>query len=97
MNVGTKLKKKITYISAELRKSDQDEMVKLLKEFRDYFAWDYDELLGLERSLVEHKLSIKSGCRSVKQQPQRMTPEVTIKVKEEIERLLKAGFIRIAR
>ena len=33
----------------------------------------------------------------MKQQPQRMTLEATAKVKEEIERLLKAGFIKIAK
>ena len=36
-------------------------MVELLKEYRDCFAWDYDKLKGLERSLVEHKLPIKPG------------------------------------
>ena len=72
-------------------------MVKLLKEYIDYFSWDYDELLGLERSIVEHKLPIKPGYKPVKQQPRRMTLEATIKVKEEIKRLLKVGFIRIAR
>ena len=72
-------------------------MVELLKEYRDYFAWDYDEFPGLGRSLVEHKLLIKPGYKPVKPQPIMMTPEVTANVKEEIERLLKARFIRIAR
>ena len=65
-------------------------MVKLLKEYRDCFTWDYDELSGLKRSLVEHKLLIKPGYKIMTQQPRRMTPDITAKVKEEIERLLKA-------
>ena len=42
-------------------------------------------------------MPIREGCRPFKQQPRRMSPEVTLKVKDEIERLLKAGFIRTAR
>ena len=77
MNLGTKQQKKITYVTSELWKFDQNKLVRLLREFRDCFAWDYDELPGLERSLVEYKLPIKPGYKLVKQQPQRTTPEVT--------------------
>ncbi|KAI5312689.1 hypothetical protein L3X38_041863 [Prunus dulcis] len=43
--------------------------------------------------LVEHKLPIKGGYRPVKQARRRMSMETELKVKEEIERLVKAGFI----
>ncbi|GKV01316.1 hypothetical protein SLEP1_g13876 [Rubroshorea leprosula] len=42
---------------------------------------------GLDRKLVEHKLPIAEGFRPYKQPPRRMYAEVTLKVKEEIERL----------
>ncbi|KAI5344127.1 hypothetical protein L3X38_012004 [Prunus dulcis] len=49
---------------------------------------------GLDRQLVEHKLPIKDGYLPVKQARRRMSMDTELKVKEEIERLLKAGFIR---
>ncbi|GKV42144.1 hypothetical protein SLEP1_g49581 [Rubroshorea leprosula] len=52
------------------------------------------KMLGMDRRLVEHKLPIAEGFRPYKQPPRRMSAEVTLKVKEEIERLVKAGFIR---
>ncbi|KAI5351772.1 hypothetical protein L3X38_004663 [Prunus dulcis] len=51
---------------------------------------------GLDRQLVEHKLPIKDGYLPVKQARRRMSVDTELKVKEEIERLLKAGFIRPA-
>jgi hypothetical protein len=39
----------------------------LLKEFVDCFAWNYTEMPGLSRDLVEHRLPIKSGFRPHKQ------------------------------
>ncbi|CAL2245408.1 unnamed protein product [Prunus armeniaca] len=51
---------------------------------------------GLDRELVEHRLPIKEGYLPVKQARRRMSMDTELKVKEEIERLLKAGFIRPA-
>ncbi|XP_062013819.1 uncharacterized protein LOC133730203 [Rosa rugosa] len=52
---------------------------------------------GLDRSIVEHRLPIQSNCKPYKQPPRRCAAEVLPKIKEEMERLLKAGFIRTAR
>ncbi|GKV13532.1 hypothetical protein SLEP1_g24528 [Rubroshorea leprosula] len=52
---------------------------------------------GQDGKLVEHKLPIAEGFRPYKQPPRCMSAEVTLKVKEEIERLVKAGFIRTCR
>jgi hypothetical protein len=34
-------------------------MIRLLKEYFDCFAWSYNEMPGLNRELVEHRLPIK--------------------------------------
>jgi hypothetical protein len=69
----------------------------ILKEYKDCFAWDYPELPGLSRKLVEHRLPIKEGFQPFQQAPRRMAPDITLKIKEEIERLVRAGFIRPVR
>jgi hypothetical protein len=69
----------------------------ILKEYKDCFAWDYPELPGLSRKLVEHRLPIKEGFQPFQQAPRRMAPNITLKIKEEIERLVRAGFIRLVR
>ncbi|CAL8988547.1 unnamed protein product [Prunus brigantina] len=72
----------------------KDEIIALLHDFEDCFAWHYHEMPGLNRGLVEHKLPIKEGYLPVKQARRRMSMETELKVKEEVERLVKAGFIR---
>ncbi|CAN6558617.1 unnamed protein product [Malus baccata var. baccata] len=52
---------------------------------------------GLDSTLVEHIMPINEGYKLVKQAPRRMSNEIEEKVKEEIERLVKAGFIRPAK
>jgi hypothetical protein len=72
-------------------------MCNLLKEFADHFAWDYTEMLGLERDLVEHVLPIKHGFRPYKQPARNFNSELLGKITEEVEKLLKARFIRTCR
>lgn len=52
---------------------------------------------GLQIGLVEHELRIKEGFKPFQQLARRFSAEVQAKVKEEIEQLLKSGFIRISR
>ena len=54
-------------------------------------------MLGLDKSLVKHRLPIKLEFYPFQQPPRRMSNEVEQKVKEEIEKLLKAKFIKPTR
>jgi len=49
---------------------------------------------GLDRSIVEHQLPIKPGYRPYAQHPRRIDATIVDQVKVEIERMIKAGFIR---
>jgi hypothetical protein len=50
-----------TFISKKLDLSLQEPMIALLKEYSNCFAWDYMEMPGLDRSIVEHRLPLKKG------------------------------------
>jgi len=89
--------KRPTYVSTKIPKEFRDRIVELLKEYKDCFAWDYDEMPGLSRKMVELKLPIRPGKKPVKHIPRRFAPQILPRIKEEIERLLKCSFIRTAR
>ncbi|KAL1308631.1 hypothetical protein AAHE18_17G120800 [Arachis hypogaea] len=96
VNLGTHDDVRITYICKDLIDLFRTNLIDLLHEFKDCFAWDYHEMPGLDRSLVEHRLALKPNARPMKQIPRRFAPEINVKIKEEIERLIKAKFIRTA-
>ncbi|KAM2557547.1 hypothetical protein TB2_014658 [Malus domestica] len=97
IELGTKKDPRPLQISGLLESEDRAQIICLLQEFRDCFAWHYTEMPGLDATLVEHKMPIKEGYKPVKQAPRRMSNEIEEKVKEEIERLIKAKFIRPAK
>jgi hypothetical protein len=82
------------YVSACLSTSQKQELIKFLKAYTCCFAWDYTEMPGLSRELVEHWLPIKVGFRPYKQGARNFKPEIIGRVMEEMDRLLQAGFIQ---
>jgi hypothetical protein len=54
IDIGDGDKTRLTFISANLESSFTEGLIKLLKEYKDCFAWDYSEMPGLDRSIVEH-------------------------------------------
>jgi len=97
VDLGDGFVKRPTNVSAKINKEFMDRIVELLKEYKDCFTWDYNEIPGLSREMVELKLPIRTGKKPVKQIPKRFAPQILSKIKEEIERLLKSKFIRTAR
>jgi len=87
VDIGDGDKPRPTYVSAKLDPKYKSELVALLKEYKDCFAWKYYEMPGLDRKLVEHQLLIKPRYRPFKQAPRRIKLEVIANVKEEITRL----------
>jgi hypothetical protein len=69
----------------------------LLKEYKDCFAWDYTEMPGLDRSIVEHRLPIKSEFRPYQQPARRCNPNILPDIKAEITKLIETKFIQQCR
>ena len=96
VDIGPGDKPRPTFISKKLDPALREEMIALLKEYRDCFAWDYTEMPGLDRSIVEHRLPLKKGFRPFQQRARQMKAKVQ-EVKKEVEKMLDAGFIRPCR
>ena len=71
VDLGDGSVKRPTYVSAKINRGFKDRIVELLKEYKDCFAWDSNEMSCLSRELVEHKLPIQPDKKPVKQIPRR--------------------------
>ena len=64
------------FISVKLDPEYKLELVKLFKEYKDCFAWEYYEMPRLDHSVVEHWLPIKPGYRPFQQSARWCNPKV---------------------
>jgi hypothetical protein len=83
-----------TFVKRDLSVDYKSNLVELLRKNVDCFAWNYQEMLSLSHDLVKHRLPIKASFRPFKQHARRYNPLIDDRIKEEIDRLLKANFIR---
>jgi hypothetical protein len=93
INVNTEHDKKELKIGMLITTDMRSELVALLREYVDIFAWSYADMPGLDTEIVVHRLPLIDGCRSVKQKLRRTRPDVLLKVKEEITRQWDASFL----
>lgn len=71
-----------------------EELSALLREFKDIFFWDYTVMKGLDPKFYQHRIySRRLDAILSQQQRYHMNPHVAKQVKEELDRLLKVGFI----
>jgi hypothetical protein len=93
VDVGDGTERRPTYVNANLSVAEKEEVHALLKQFIGCFTWEYMEMPGLDRALVEHRLPIKTEFCPHKQPARCFSPKIVDKIKQEIDRLLKAGFV----
>ena len=97
VNLGTNEEKKEVKIGSSLDPVAKKEIVDLLREYVDIFAWSYQDMPGLSTEIVEHQLPMRPEYKPVQQKLRRVKPEMLLKIKEEVKKQLDAGFLEVAK
>ena len=82
-------------ISTTLSADERDSLLRLLRSYLDVFVWSYEDMQGLDPSIVQHHLPLVPHARLVKQILRRLHPRWSLQVKEEIQKQLSVGFISV--
>ena len=82
-------------ISSSLSPDEMSRLINLLKSYLDVFALSYEDMSGLDSSIVHHHLPILPYARPVKKKLRRLHPRWSLQVKEEIHKILSVGFLSV--
>eukprot|EP00253_Pinus_taeda_P030117 PITA_30117 len=85
--------KKTLKINPSLSALEEENLCNMLRENLEAFARSYNEMKGVHPSMCTHHIYIKEDCKPVKKPQRRMNPTLKDIVKEELQKLLDAGFI----
>ena len=95
VDVGSQDHPKSIFISESLSFTEREELIALIREYIDVFAWKYGDMPGLDPQIAMHRLNNKPGVKPVKQQQQRrFRPDVMEAIEVEVHKLIECGFIR---
>ena len=96
INLGGPDNVKEVRIGTQMAELQRKELVGLLKEYQDVFAWSYKDMPGLDTDIVVHRIPLRSEVKPIKQKLRRMKPELQQKVRDEVVKMFEAGLIEVA-
>jgi len=65
---GDQAHPKLIFISESLSPIEKQNLISLIRECIDVFAWSYEDMPGLNPQVTIHRLNIKMDAKPVKQQ-----------------------------
>ena len=75
---------KTVLIVKDMMEADKQKLTALLKQYKDVFAWSFDDMKGLDPTFCQHQINLHRDAKPVQQRRYRLNPNYAIKVKEEI-------------
>jgi len=94
VNLGSQDHPKPIFISESLSLTEKEELIILVKEYIDVFAWNYEDMPGLDPQVSMHRLNIKPDVKTVKQQQRRFHTNIMEAIEAEVHKLIACCFIR---
>ncbi|KAI3767660.1 hypothetical protein L2E82_17975 [Cichorium intybus] len=79
-------------LPTELRK----QVISLLRKYKHVFAWEPADMVGVERTIIEHNLNVIPGSNVVKQKRRGQAGERNNAINTEVAKLVQAGIVREA-
>lgn len=52
----------------------------LVREYKDVFAWSYDELKAYDPKIINHAIPLKEGVKPFRQRQRHMNPKVGLTI-----------------
>ena len=66
VNLGTEKERKKVKIETTLSPAIRKELIDLLQDYSDVFAWSYQDMPSLDTDIVVHRLPLREECAPVK-------------------------------
>ena len=95
LNLGTIDNPKLVKLNANLNPQLTTDAISLFQEYRDVSAFSYEDLRGIPEHIATHRIELDTAISPCHQARYRMNPNYANVVKEDLEKLLKAGFIEL--
>ena len=52
------------FVSMDLSNEEESDLITLLKEYKDCFAWSYEDMKGVPPKVVQHTIPIRDDAKS---------------------------------
>ena len=85
---------KFSRIGTSMEEKTKKDLVQFLRENIDVFAWSHEDMPGIDPNVITHHLNVYPSSKLVRQKKRVFAPERDNAIKEEVQKLTTAQFIR---
>ena len=93
VNLGIKHDPQTINIGTNCTHAKRATFMKLFKEYKDVFAWTYEDLKTYDMIIIQHIIPLKEDAKPFQQKLRKMHPSLEPLVKKELNKLLVAKII----
>ena len=94
INLGNDENPHLIKIGSTLNEKEKKDLQELFTEFQEVFAWSYEDMPRIDPEIAQHHIDTHDHMVPIKQKLRRMITEWLLKIKEEVTKQLKVGFIK---
>ena len=93
VNLGTEANPQCLNLGSTCTSQEKIAFFKLFNEFKDIFAWTYDDLKTFDPNIMQHVIPMKQEAKPFQQKLRKMHPNLESAIKKELTKLLAARII----
>ena len=90
INLGTEMDPKYVSLGKCCSPGERSKFISLFKQYKDVFAWTYEDLKTYDTNIIQHVIPIKSGIKPYQQPLRKMHPKLEPLIQSEVKKLLDA-------
>src|SRR4051812_9135659 len=94
IDLGDGVTPKPIFVGEGLSPEEREDLIKLIQEYIDVFAWNYEDMPGLDPQVATHRLNIDPEKKPFKQPQRRFRPAMMEVIEAEVKKLIDSDFIR---
>ena len=80
-------------ISAALNKNEEQQLLRILRKYKEAIAWSIEDLKGINPSICMHKILLNDDAKTSVEHQRRLNPVMKDVVRNEVLKWLNGGFI----
>jgi hypothetical protein len=92
-NIGTDASPRLVKLGKGTTHIERKEFLALIREFKDVFAWSYEDLKDYRRDFIQHAIPLKEDAKPFRQKLRQIKPKIAPQVQKELQKMVEEGII----
>jgi hypothetical protein len=92
-NIGTKMDPRMVKIGKGTTEKERMEILHLIREIKDTFTWNYDELKAYKGDVIQHAIPLTEGAKPFRKKLRHINPKLENQIQKELQNMVDVGII----